>query len=398
MSLLLGVAVGLLVSRKVYDILYQLCISPLKVFPGPKLYAISHIPFYRARVEGRVHIVLQQLHAEYGPFVRVRPNEVSSISGKTWQEVYAHQPGRAEFVKADTGNRLNGGEGLLTANTDSHRRIRRRLSPQFSWQGLKISEPRIQSHVNLLMDGLSNHSGKGPVPVTAWMNWTTFNIIGDLGFGESFDCLEQEKTHDYIKKIVASLRASIVANIIRRRGYARLMALLMPKSMKKVREDILTFVRERVARRIALGEDRGDFLDGPLKEDLLATTPSPGTAVAKGMSALAVESTAMDLVLAGSETTATLLSGVIFHLLMRPSTPERASKEVREAFASDADITLSSATAERLPHLMAVLQESMRRLPPAPVLVPRLVPAGGAVVDGKHLPDRREFPCHNYRH
>ena len=70
------------------------------------------------------------------------------------------------------------------------------------------------------------------------------------------------------------------------------------------------------------------------------------------------------LVLVGSETTATLLSGTTFYLFQDPRVPGEATTEVRSTFASSPDITIDSVS--RLHYLLAVLTETTRICLPAP--------------------------------
>lgn len=70
------------------------------------------------------------------------------------------------------------------------------------------------------------------------------------------------------------------------------------------------------------------------------------------------------LIGAGSETTATLLSGTTFLLLQNPSAMHKLTQEIRSAFTSDADINLARVC--QLPYLGAVMEEGMRLYPPGP--------------------------------
>ena len=90
------------------------------------------------------------------------------------------------------------------------------------------------------------------------------------------------------------------------------------------------------------------------------------------------------LIIAGSETTATLLSGATYLLLMNPEALRKATNEVRNAFKNDDEITFTSVN--NLSYLMACLTEALRMYPPVPLGLPRVTPAGGARVAGHHIP------------
>jgi cytochrome P450 len=78
----------------------------------------------------------------------------------------------------------------------------------------------------------------------------------------------------------------------------------------------------------------------------------------KGMSKLEITENSATLILAGSETTATLLSGATFLLLKNRDKYETLTKEIRSAFKSAEDITLGKVN--QLEYLLAVLNESLR--------------------------------------
>lgn len=54
---------------------------------------------------------------------------------------------------------------------------------------------------------LHQHSkgGSEPVNMREWFNYTTFDVIGDLGFGSSFDCLRHSDYHPWVHVITHNL-------------------------------------------------------------------------------------------------------------------------------------------------------------------------------------------------
>lgn len=90
------------------------------------------------------------------------------------------------------------------------------------------------------------------------------------------------------------------------------------------------------------------------------------------------------ITIAGSEGTATALAGATFLLLRHPGQYQRAVNEVRGAFHNEAEIT-SSRICASVPFIEAVLQEAMRLYPPVSITMPRRVPEGGAIIDGRFV-------------
>ena len=87
------------------------------------------------------------------------------------------------------------------------------------------------------------------------------------------------------------------------------------------------------------------------------------------------------LVLAGSETTATTLAGVTYLLLAHPDKLAILQREVRGAFRSREEITMTSVN--KLSYMLAVLNEALRMYPPVTSGLVRVVPEGGAMVAGR---------------
>lgn len=91
--------------------------------------------------------------------------------------------------------------------------------------------------------------------------------------------------------------------------------------------------------------------------------------------------------IAGSETTATLLSGATYHLLSNPVVLKKLQVEIRDAFYSGDEITLLSVGSPgKLPYMEAVLTESLRMYPPVPASLPRMTGSMGNVIDGLFVP------------
>ena len=81
-----------------------------------------------------------------------------------------------------------------------------------------------------------------------------------------------------------------------------------------------------------------------------------------GISIEELENTCVQITLAGSETTASLLSGVVYYLLINPSILETLVKEIRTTFQAGDEINMASTSA--LKYELAVIEEGLRIFPP----------------------------------
>lgn len=104
-----------------------------------------------------------------------------------------------------------------------------------------------------------------------------------------------------------------------------------------------------------------------------------------------IKANSIILIVAGSETTATLLSGVTHLLLNNPRAYAKVQDEVRQAFSEAAEMTLVSTS--RLTYLHACIEEAARLYPPVPIELNRLTGRDGGVIDGNFVPGGVSRAC-----
>lgn len=202
-------------------------------------------------------------------------------------------------------------------------------------------------------------------------------MIGDFAFGESFNCLQDGRYHPWVSIIFESIKSGrfiTVLNYFPR--IARILKpLIIPESLIEKRRQNHTMSTEKVGRRLMLKSDRSDLISFMLRENDPQKEP---------LTKSEIETNASLIIVAGSETTATLLSGATFHLLKNPETYKKLTQEIRGSFGSSEEIGLASTT--NLPYLQAVIEESLRLYPPAPAGFPRQVPESGAFISNQFVP------------
>jgi len=97
-----------------------------------------------------------------------------------------------------------------------------------------------------------------------------------------------------------------------------------------------------------------------------------------------IERTCSTMIVAGSETTATLLSGAVYYLLKNPQWMAALCEEIDTAFPTENLISFASTRHAKI--LNAVIHETLRIYPPVSTSLPRVVPPEGATVCGQFLP------------
>ena len=215
-----------------------------------------------------------------------------------------------------------------------------------------------------------------------------FDLIGDLSFGENFGCLDAGDYVPFVRAIEAISKELTFMQMLIYYRLQRLRQIFMPKRVMGVRIRNIKRAMDAVDRRINRITDRKDFL-----HYILAANDE------KGMSRAEIDANAFSLSIAGSESTATLLSGATFYLLTNRHKYATLVKEIRDTFKSEDEITIG--TTNDLAYTEAVLLESLRLYPPVAGTLPRQVPPGGEFIDGAYIPAGtgvgvNHFSCYRY--
>lgn len=128
--------------------------------------------------------------------VRIAPNELSIATPQAAKDIYGvTAKGAATFVKGSFYKPPTGEPSIVThSDPKKHLETRRLLSYAFSAKALKFQTDLIIQYTDLFVKQLER-MGSGPtgVPIDEWFNWLTFDIVGDLVFGESFDAVSEGK-------------------------------------------------------------------------------------------------------------------------------------------------------------------------------------------------------------
>lgn len=360
---------------------YNAFLHPLAKVPGPRVYAVTNLPYLAGLLSGRWPFILKNLHDTYGPVVRFTPNDVSFITPTAWQTIYGHKKsGQLSFQKDKRLYRsaLTSADNILLANDADHSRQRRLLSHAFSERALRGQEDIMDGYLNLLIRRLTAEADAGKVVnLVQWYNFTTFDIIGDLAFGEPFGCLEGGVYHPWVATIFDGFKLAVLNQTMKRLPVAApILRWFIPQKLVKGQVDHLTLSFEKARKRLESGKtDREDFMSYILRFN-----------DEKGMTADEIGENANILILAGSETTATLLSGVSFWLLRNPSIYQTLVQEIRSTFSNEEEIT--SISVNNLKYMLAVLNEGLRIYPPSPGGLGRISPSGGSVIDGYWIPEK----------
>jgi cytochrome P450 len=331
---------------------------PLSKFPGPKSAAASQIPCALHTVRGRLPHWIKGLHDQFGSdVVRISPRELSFINASAWKNIHGNRPRHRSLEKDPAVYRKPPNEiaSLLTANRADHARMRRVLGHAFSDRASRDQEPVVESYVDILIKRLHEQVvglEGGKLDISKWFRWLSFDIAGDLSFGESFECLQNQQLHSWANMITGFLKADVCLGACNRfYAFQRILPYLIPKQTRLMMDDHWAATVEKVSRRLKLGARRPDFISPIIKYN----------EEGKGLTEGEIQSNSSLFIVAGSDSVATVLTGTTFYLLQHPEVMRKLTDEVRGTFKTEKEI--NSQSVARLPYMIACLDETSRIYP-----------------------------------
>ncbi|KAI9787993.1 MAG: hypothetical protein M1816_007297 [Peltula sp. TS41687] len=252
--------------------------------------------------------------------------------------------------------------------------MKRNLTSAFSTRALTEQEDIINGCVDGFVEKLGSMEGaktKG-LNMTKWYEMISFDILGEMAFGESFHAVEDEEPHFWSRLIVSHLFfITVLDNLARYPFCVTLGKWILPQVTTAVRDRHSGYTRKKVQKRLETESSRKDFLT------TLVEKVKSGEVDKEEMTAHV-----STLVIAGGETVFVFMAVVTYYVLQTPEAYDKLKKEIRGAFANYSDI--NNAAVQRLPYLQAVISEGLRIIPPGSQGLPRISP--GMYVDGVWVP------------
>ncbi|TDZ29993.1 Averantin hydroxylase [Colletotrichum spinosum] len=375
----------LLAASWIVQIVYRRFFHPLRAVPGPWINSVSELPAALELVRGNQHIYYQSLHDTYGPVVRVSPNELSFISPDARENIYGFRKGGRLMEKSPiflgAVGSTNGQTGVSLALNAEHGRQRKALGYLFTNNALLRFEHLIRQQIDQFISVLADKAARDePVDVASWYTYLAFDVMGDMCFAEPFGCLNQASATEWSTSVINVFVAATWTQGIRRLTgtgtWLETVAarLLVPARAAEWRHTHLDNSRDKTLRRLADPDrDHPDFMYHILNSEsrkLLSDTE-----IVLNMALM---------ISAGTDTTATALTGWTYFVCTHPDAYRRLAAEVRGALGDHDDIRWDRV--RHLRFLEATIFEALRLFPPSPASQQRVVPEGGATIQGYRVP------------
>ncbi|KAF9740985.1 cytochrome P450 oxidoreductase [Paraphaeosphaeria minitans] len=346
-------------------ILYQHLFHPLARIPGPFLASLTNWWYVRATRTETWHRIVVSLHEKYGPIVRIAPNQVSVGAPKAVRQIYPVSS--TAFPKSDWYSVFRGTRRVdLFAGQDqwAHGRHRKMVVRAYAMDTLKDLEPYVDYCLELLVEQLDGRVGQ-KVDMAKRVHLFSFDVIGEITWSANFGFLTagvDDGTFETIRTMGRS--GSWLGHV----PYVfRMHELLKP------------YIGNWLDRP-AIRKSRG-------KKDLINRFFDAHEKNPEEFTYTDVISMGATQVSAGSDTTAVSIRAIIYYVLRNPSVKAKLVAEIDEARRKgELSNPIKHEEAAKLKYLQAVVSESLRVHPAMAVNLPRVVPSGGANIEGHYLP------------
>lgn len=386
-SLVAGSLAALQLLRWVVVAIYNLYWHPLRHFPCHVPWVVLPWGHSIARIQGKIDFQMRDLHEKLGPVIRTGPDSLSFTASAAWKDIYGG--GHAELPKhLLSGSGLDELPDIIAANANDHRRYRRALAPAFTTEALMRQEPLINTYVDLLLQKLSEiaRSSEPSANMANWYSMVSFDIFGDLCYGENFGGLEMGHKSPWIQAI-SDTKPVIALSVI-----PYISKLLLHWYLTAEQRDSLR-VSQQMTTDATLKRIQNEEFNarGDIMSFLLRSRND-----AKGLNDYEMCCNVDTIMGAAVDTTVIGLAGVTYCLVRHPDALERCTREVREAFDKQDDICFKEINT-KLPFLLACIDEGLRLYPPTPIgLWRRTLPGPPTTISGYEVPENVRQGTYKY--
>ncbi|KAL2820248.1 cytochrome P450 [Aspergillus cavernicola] len=365
---------------------YRLILNPLNKFPGcslAKLTAFHHVT--RVAKDKDMHLKLYDSHKKWGKFVRIGPNDLSVSAADVVRVALGPQAkcGKAPWYAFD-----HPAYSLHSARERSvHDRRRRIWSPAFSDRALRGYEERVVKFNERLMGRIEEFDGK-PIDISKWFNFWSFDVMGDLAFGRSFEMLESAQGHWAIDLLN---NAQEGAGFGFPPWFARFM-LSIPGARYPFYK-FLRFCAEQIENRMAVqGKQPNPDITHFLIEDFNANGKDRSAAERKA-ELVRLHFDSKLIIVAGSDTTASTMAFLFYHIAREPGLLGRLREEIEELTGGDG---IDHRKIQSASLLNGCINETLRLHPAVPSGLYRNTPPEGVYVGEEWIPGNTTLLVHFY--
>ncbi|CAF0859585.1 unnamed protein product [Adineta steineri] len=321
-------------------------------------------------------------HVSFGPIARLAINDPLLIQGVLKTNARAYH--KSNLMQLILGS-LIGNENLLMAEDNIHAQHRRLISPAFQHQNINSMTSLMvditTDLINKWSSTMNNENNVLTLDIHKEMARLTLDIVTGCVFGSGM--MKNEHIREIIHEGVTTTLKDVEERTFNMIGIIPIinqLPLPSKRRIEKSKRNVKLAVQHIIDER-----KRGltkSACKGPDLLDLLLS--AHGNDKTSKFSDEELFQEALTFVLAGHETTSTLMTWTLYNLANNPDVCHRLEEEIDSVLNDNEEITIS--TISLLNYTECVLKESLRLHQPAAALVRTAVEDNTLIAsDGKHI-------------
>ncbi|KAJ9616543.1 hypothetical protein H2200_000262 [Cladophialophora chaetospira] len=382
----LAILVFLCVTFLAVQTAYNLWFHPLRKIPGPPLARVSRLWARIGNFHGRKSERIHAAHEQYGPVVRVGPNEISFANPDAVHEIYTS----SSFVKEETFYRA---KRMFTENhmfafrdPEAHKQRRKMLARGFSQAAMLDFESNLSTKIQALLSQWQLRTkDRTPIDIYSWCHWLGFDTVYHLMFDEDPGSVTAGQPHEVMRYISAWRPTFIWKEFI---PQLETWGPSVPGPLGDMFRLVRTWkvLAMNIIRGCRLKDTKTPFLRSALND----VDPALGRPLTD--SELAEE--CMGGMFGGSGTTANTFLFLVWAVSRDARIQSKLRQELVEAFPDPIAVP-DYTTCSKLPYLSAVIDETLRRYPTIVATLPRTAKEE-VMIQGVHVPQGTIVGTQNY--
>ncbi|KAJ5818475.1 Cytochrome P450 E-class group I [Penicillium riverlandense] len=394
-SVLRGLGLGFAVYW-VGWIIYTRFFHPLARFPGPFWASVSRAWIVRSVSGGNPHGIQRELHAQYGPIVRIAPNELAISDPNAIKAIYGVNSGfiKTDFYLSFRAPYTRYPDHFTSTDEKVHAERRRIVNGVYTMPNILQSEQYVNKCSDILLEQFWDFAdAKESIDLLEWARLYAYDVIGELYFSKMFGLMKAKRDHLGIMESTDTLIPAMTVSAVMPRYLRSLfmfLGILFPETRKALgaldglAQAADTAVKEHVQESAQSGDTASRRSDVISK--VFNIHQQQGEKVDFQIEDVKLE--AFGAYFAGSDTTAIHISTTLYHILKNPAVYGALNHEIEQATNRGELSTphIKYHEASKLPYLSACIKEGARIHPSVALTMPRQVPAGGCNIAGQWVP------------
>ncbi|KAI8282818.1 isoamyl alcohol oxidase [Colletotrichum sp. SAR11_57] len=273
---------------------------------------------------------LQALHKKHGPIMRITPTMLLVTDATKLPEIYHRNANKSQhYITGSFGKT----ESLFNMQDHTvHARYRKIAAAPYAFSNIKKMEPLLDHHIDRWVEKLDNNfaSPGKRLDFAPWAVYLVYDIVSDVGFGQPFGFIEQEKDvegliqgfHDGLVPFGIMARCWPFTNWVKSTFLGKYL-VATPEQDSGI-GTLMRFRDRLIAKRfedIEKGATNGRI-------DLLQTFIEARDEKGEPLDLEYIKAEILLVLLAGADTTGTAFQAFMMHVLTHPEVYERLMEEI----------------------------------------------------------------------